>query len=349
MQSYLGKYCHEHPEDTPNGRKRCREAQRFLSMMLDCSVHGVILRHKKPDKLPPEPFQNDLAQFEVFAMEKGLTESSYRRIYLVIRGLSFFLLQKGILDFSIVTDEDMLAFAKTLMGYSKKSLSVSMYALRVFIFYLNCSGRNPSLTKENIPSVRYVCRRHLPKVWSEDECRRILAAVDRNAPIGKRDYAVLMLAINLGMRTSDILALEFGNIDWEKGQIHFVQKKTGANNTLQLDKDTGWAIIDYLKNGRPDVKQYSTVFLRHKVPFCPMAAFDIVLQKYLERADVHYAPEQMHGMHSLRHSLATRMLRQEIPVSTIADILGHVNMNSSVDYLQIDIEGMRRCALEVEL
>lgn len=348
MQSYLAEYCHSHSLDTPNGIKRYRETQRLLNMMLDCAVHGVILRHKTRQKTPPESFTAVFHTFENFAKERGMSDASYRRIVYVIEQFAFCLFQKGKKDFSVITNEDILSFAKTQLGYSKKTTAVSMYALRVFVFFLRTTGLNPTVTKECIPTIKYVNRRHLPKIWSSEECRRILDAVERNNPTGKRDYAILMLAVNLGMRTSDILALEFCNIDWNRKLITFQQKKTGVTNTLQLDRETGWAIIDYLKNGRPSVSQYSTIFLTHQAPFRPMNAFNSSLQKYLERANIHYEKEQMHSMHSLRHSLATRMLNQEIPVSTISDILGHISIHSSVDYLAIDIESMKTCALEVE-
>ncbi len=349
MQSYLIDYCQSHCLDTPNGKKRYRETQRFLNMMLDCAVHGAILRHKMRKKTPPESFATFFCDFQIFARERGISDTSYRRIAYVIEQFSFYLFQKEISDFSEITNDNILDFAKTQLGYSKKTAAISMYALRVFVLFLRTTGLNLAVTKESIPTIRYVNRRHLPKIWSEAECQRILNAVERNNPTGKRDYAILMLAINLGMRTSDILALEFSDIDWNKKSISFQQKKTGVINTLHLDKDTGWAIIDYLKNGRPKSNQYHTIFLTHQAPFRPMNAFNSSLQKYLERADIHYTKGQMHSMHSLRHSLATRMLNQKVPVSTISDVLGHININSSVDYLSIDIESMKACALEVEI
>ena len=349
MLSYMNAYRHDHPEDSDNGKKRCGEVHRLLNMMLDCSVHGAIFRHKVRYKKPPKVYQEDLSLFAAFARDRGLSASSVNRILFVLEQLACFSFQKGILSFSALEEKDILGFAKTQLGYAKKTAASAMYALRVFIFFLNSSGINTSISKEMVPSIRYVSRRSLPKIWTEEECRRILNSVERNTPTGKRDYAILMIAINLGMRTSDITALKFNDIDWGSGQIHFIQKKTGTVNTLALDNDTGWAIIDYLKNGRPDINQYPNIFLKHAAPFMPMNECNSLLQKYLRRADIHRAPGQMHGMHSLRHSLATRMLLHEVPVSTIADILGHMNINSSMDYLGIDIEGMRQCSLEVEL
>ena len=81
----------------------------------------------------------------------------------------------------------------------------------------------------------------------------------------------------------------------------------------------------------------------------PLESFYTVLTRYLKLADIHVQPETMHGMHSLRHSLASRMLREDIPIGTIADIMGHASIQSTKDYLQIDTEHLRGCALEVDI
>jgi site-specific recombinase XerD len=151
------------------------------------------------------------------------------------------------------------------------------------------------------------------------------------------------------MRTSDVLGLLLSDIDWHSKEIHFIQKKTGNACTVAFDEATGWAIIDYLKNGRPNIKQYPNVFLQARPPFIPMNSFNVCLQKYVERAGIHYKNNQLHGMHSLRHSLATRMLNNGTSAETISEVLGHINITSTVDYLQVNMDQLRRCALETEV
>ena len=187
-------------------------------------------------------------------------------------------------------------------------------------------------------------------VWTAEDCTRLLETVERNAPLGKRDYAILMLAINLGMRQGDILNLKVQDINWKTSTVSFIQEKTGKRNTLYLDENTGWAIIDYLKNGRPPSEVYQNIFLRHSPPHVPMSNFYTILQRYLIRAGIKGKAENTtHGMHSLRHSLATRMLGEEIPVETISSILGHLDLKTSLDYLKIDLKHLRQCALETEV
>ena len=80
-----------------------------------------------------------------------------------------------------------------------------------------------------------------------------------------------------------------------------------------------------------------------------MNSFNVCLQKYVERAGISYNKDQMHGLHSLRHSLATRMLESGTSTETISEVLGHININSTVDYLQISIDQLRKCSLETEV
>lgn len=346
---FITEFAKGHPENSKNGIKRNREAHRLMDMLQDCAVHGAVLHRSLSSPKFLKPYQEELDDFKDFAKGRGLSEASVRRICFVLGRLSSFLHQKDISPFSAMGKDDLLAFVKTQGGFTRKTMAASMYALRVLILFLNETGRNIELAQEDVPRIRYVSRRSLPKIWSDEECREILGVVDTGSAKGKRDYAILMLVINTGMRQCDILNLKFGDIDWVGHMIRFVQQKTGLPNSLALDEATGWAIIDYIRNGRPRNDECGNIFLRHAAPYLPMKSFYTTLTRYLKLAEIHVQPESMHGMHSLRHSLATRMLREDVPISTIADILGHANLQSTEDYIKVDIIHLRKCALEVDL
>ena len=346
---FIAEFAAKHPEDSKNGIKRNREVHRLLAMLSDCAVHGAILHRSLSAPKFLEFYMEELDDFKVFAKSKGLSEASIGRICFVLGHLSSFLYQRKITSFSSMGKDDLSAFIKTQGGFARKTMATSMYALRVLILFMNETGSNTELTQEDVPSIKYVSRRSLPKIWSDEECRKILGVVDTGTARGKRDYAILMLVINTGMRQCDILNLKFGDIDWAEHTIHFVQQKTGLPNTLTFDDATGWAVIDYIRNGRPENDGSGNIFLRHAAPCLPMKSFYTTLSRYLRLADIHVQPERMHGMHSLRHSLANRMLRENVPIGTIADILGHADLKSAEDYIQVDIGHLRECALEVDL
>lgn len=101
----------------------------------------------------------------------------------------------------------------------------------------------------------------MPASWSADEARQLLDSIDRTSSTGKRDYAILLIACRLGLRACDICRLQLEDFNWETKEIHLIQKKTQNAIVLPLLNDIGWAVIDYIKNGRPKTRD-SHLFIR---------------------------------------------------------------------------------------
>ena len=102
----------------------------------------------------------------------------------------------------------------------------------------------------------------IPSVWTKEELQRLISAIDHGNPKGKRDYAIILLACVLGLRVTDIKNLTFDSFHWEEKKLIFVQSKTRETVILPLPPEIGWAVIDYLKHGRPKVDS-DVVFVRH--------------------------------------------------------------------------------------
>lgn len=188
----------------------------------------------------------------------------------------------------------------------------------------------------------------LPNIWTPDAVKRILSVIDRGNPIGKRDYAILMLVTHLGLRDSDVQNLKFENLHWREQCIRLTQTKTGRSLELPLTAEIGEAIIDYLKYGRPKQDTTDYVFIRHMAPYGKCKNYYHVMRSHLRRAGIPFDSTKPHGLHTLRHTLATRLLELEIPLQTISEILGHANSNSTKVYLQVDLNALRQCALNPE-
>jgi len=183
-------------------------------------------------------------------------------------------------------------------------------------------------------------------VWDPGEVARIVEAIDRDNPCGKRDYAIILLITKLGLRGVDIRRPEFADFDWPGNRLSIVQAKTGHRVWLPLLKEVGWAVIDYIRHGRPacDCRQ---VFVRHLAPIGPFSDQDHLHQMLAKHARVPHVPvseKRRHGMHSLRHSLATR-LKAGVPLPYIRDILGHVDLSTTEIYARASTEAKRK-ALE---
>lgn len=126
----------------------------------------------------------------------------------------------------------------------------------------------------------------------------------------------------------------------------FHTSQTGEPITLPLPTDVGWAVIDYLKNGRP-VSDAPEIFLRAVAPYVSLQNFDNILIKHMRKAGIPLDSIKHHGLHSLRHSLATHMLDEGIPITSIQGVLGHINADSTQKYIGVNVRQLRSCALEV--
>ena len=141
--------------------------------------------------------------------------------------------------------------------------------------------------------------------------------------------------------------MKFTNILWERKLISINQQKTKEPIELPLFPEIGNAVIDYLKHGRPQ-SSLSYIFLRHIPPYdnvCNNLLYGII-KKYLNLSGINY-DERRHGPHALRHSLATNLLKKEVTLPVISSVLGHTRSESTIFYLRVDTNSLRRCALEV--
>lgn len=198
-----------------------------------------------------------------------------------------------------------------------------------------------------LKSYKWVKHEKVPSFFTVDEVRAIETSIDRSSGVGKRNYAMLLLASRLGLRASDIAHLQFSNIDWEKNEIGFVQYKTGNPILLPLLSDVGNAIIDYLKYGRFK-SESQHVFISSRAPYIP-ANKNIVcsaIQEVITKSKVK-TDGRRHGPHSLRHSLASCLLKNEVPMPVISETLGHVKTDTTMTYLRIDLTSLIKCALAV--
>lgn len=190
-------------------------------------------------------------------------------------------------------------------------------------------------------------RERIPSFYSEEEVRKIELSVNRSSMVGKRDYAMVLLASRLGLRVSDIAGLGFNHIDWDANQIKLIQYKTGNPITLPLLPVVGNAIIDYLRYGRKKSSS-DKVFLSCRAPYAPVTggAVHSAITSAFKASGVE-TDKRHHGGHALRFSLAQRMLEQNTPMPVISEALGHQNRDVTREYVRIDLPLLKRCSLDV--
>jgi site-specific recombinase XerD len=216
-------------------------------------------------------------------------------------------------------------------------------ALRSFLRYARYRGEVTLDLAAAVPIVANWSMTSIPRAISTDHVRQLLASIDRRTPIGRRDYAVLLLLARLGLRASAVAFLELDDIDWKAGRL-YVRGKGAQRIELPLPADVGKAIAAYLRHGRP-VSTSRRVFLRAKAPirgFLGVGGIDSIILHSLERAGID-APTG--GAHQFRHGLACEMLRHGASLSEIGELLGHRHPQTTMIYAKVDLPALRTLAL----
>jgi len=320
---------------------------RVAQMLGDYAVHGAVLRRysRTVDRLAGDGAQI-IAGFRVWLQAAGCAVSTVRT-YTTVAGqfVAFLDTRAGLARLDAA---GVQAFVATLAGYQFKTVEQKLCAVRSFLKFASGEGLVEAGVVEAVPSVKSRKQTRIPSIWDPGEVMKILEAVDRGNPCGKRDYAIILLITRLGLRSIDVKRLEFSDFDWPGNRLCVVQSKTGHKIWLPLLKDVGWAVIDYIRAGRP-VSDARQVFIRHTAPIVAFSDQDHlhqILLKYARVAHVRVGEQRRHGMHSLRHTLATRLMEDGTPVEQIADILGHQSVQSTGVYLKSSLGLLSRCALD---
>ena len=270
------------------------------------------------------------------------TIEAYRRM------LSYFIKHlsiRSVVEVSEIKEEDVLSFLSSTDNSKDKRL----YEMRMFCRYLYGQG----LLERNVEYVigrnPYSAREKLPSVYDADEIKTIEKSIDQASPVGKRDYAILLLTTRLGLRASDVASLQFDNLDWDKNLIRLEQSKTKREIELPLLTDVGEAIINYLKFGRP-VLDSQNVFLSANAPYRTIDCLSIsqIVRRHICSSKVDVSNRKI-GTHAMRHTLASQLLCNGTALPVISEVLGHSSTQSTMTYLRVDLKALMNCSLNVPI
>lgn len=223
-------------------------------------------------------------------------------------------------------------------GYLRRTYEY-LYEQKIITVFPNCFNFHVPVEKKILPPI------------PQSETAKVLSLIDRSNPKGKRDYAIILLAAVTGMRASDILNLRLKDICWEEGEIRLVQQKTGQISYLPLTTDVGEALKDYILTGRksgvvepPENEDH--VFLKSIAPYDSYKTASSISAIYKNRRTLAGFTSN-NGIHALRRSVGRDMLVAGNSVEQISQVLGHRDIDSTKQYLSIDTEGLRKCALDL--
>lgn len=334
-------------------RRRLTENQRLLKMSIGhlrhFEKHGRFQSHGPKEAFPvPAPHQEVLASYSEHLSTKDLSPRTAKTYVASAKRLLNAIGSDR--DLTTLSADDIAAFLLSL-GCAKSSVAQTRQSLRSFISFLN---ETYEMENDLSKTLSGGGRRHdeatLPSFYTADELKRLLEASTEGTTTPKRDFAMVLMCIQYGMRKNDLLRMRLESIDWSGGVIRITQSKTGLVSTYPLTKQVRLALLDYLKNERPESDE-PFVFLRGVAPFtpydCSSGALHYVITRSMRKAGLSI-DERRHGPHALRHSLATQMMDDGTPYSTIASVLGHAPSAASTRrYLEMDVKRLRTMALEV--
>jgi len=218
-------------------------------------------------------------------------------------------------------------------------------SLRGLFRYLFKEGHTLSDLSLFVPSIR---RKHpIPSVYTKAETEMLLLSFEKQTATQKRDYAVVMLALRLGIRTGDIVNLKISDLDFQTKKITFIQKKTQMAQQLEMLPEIEEALIAHLSCRKQD-SGLQNVFLSASPPISSMSpsAVHFLISKHLKKAGVD-TKGRKRGGHSLRATFASELVSERVPYDIVRKLLGHDDPRSAKNYVKFDIESLRSCALKV--
>jgi site-specific recombinase XerD len=236
---------------------------------------------------------------------------------------------------------DVVAYVgATTQGVAVGTAKLELTGLRSLLRFLHVSGRIGADLSPAVLAAAGWRGTGVPKGLTDGEVAALLAACDAGRPAGRRDRALVLLLLRLGLRRGEVARLRLDDIDWRAGEITIVGKANRVER-LPLPVDVGEALSDYLVQERPTGTGARAVFLRARAPQGPMTseAVGAVVQNLAARAG-------LAGVcaHRLRHTAAMAMLREGADLVEIGQVLRHRDLATTAIYAKVDLVRLRRLA-----
>ena len=246
-------------------------------------------------------------------------------------------------DWSRLTVPTVAAFVQArASGLCQSSCRNPATATRAFLRFLATHGVVPASIEGAVPTIREWKHARLPRALADDEVQRVLDAIDETRPYGHRDRAILLMLSRLGLRAAEAAALTVKDVDWHNGVVR-VDGKGGRQRRLPLPADVGAALAATLRS-RPPASPPDVIFVTARPPYRQLggSAVSDIAKRALRRAGV-TVPRP--GAHIFRHTVASRMVRRDVSMKAVADLLGHARLETTTIYAKLDRETLATIAL----
>lgn len=301
-----------------------------------------------PELPETDEYNKILFEFQETMKVEGKCPTTIKSYSSMARRLLLYLERIGITSFSDVSNQNILNYFQTdrFKNRNLKGFQTELCVLKKFLRFATNTGYTAC---ESLPYALPKIRQSREKIITtiDERIEADLMEDEADSLVNKRDQAILLLALHTGLRSCDIRALRFCDIDWEKEIIHIRQQKTGVDLEIPIDSATQNAIIDYILNERRDCEQ-EYIFITSVGPKKKLARRHYRI-KYRTQGTASYENLPHDGLHIYRRTFASRLLQSGTPLPLISEMLGHIDKNSVGVYLSTDEAKMKRCALDISL
>lgn len=222
--------------------RRCSRVHRAMDLLSDYQHFNAVMLRRRLNREFPAGLQEGAVNYLQKLSLHGRRENTLRSHRNVLLRFTDYLFSVGVTDYKLLSADIVNRYVKVVScNYSNSVVRLHYSILLRFFQYLAHSGyKETDLSLKMMPIVKVSASARIPTTLDLSQIESILTSVDRESPQGKRDYAVLMIAVKLGIRTSDIRNLRPANFNWEQHLVSFTQVKTGEPITLPLPTDVGW-------------------------------------------------------------------------------------------------------------
>ena len=295
-----------------------------------------------------DEYETLIREYILYSLKNGLLKESSIKTYSgLVRRFFRIIENRGILKYELLT---LPVINNSIVEYGTKnsrSTGSLLDALRSFAKFIS---EIHSELPDIYPALIGIPAHHkrVYEGFSRDDALKVLDSVDRNTMTGKRDYAMMLLAYNTGLRGVDITNLKFNDINWSSCEIRLIQQKTEIPIALPFDNETGNAIADYILNSRPKC-DCNNIFLRTVKPYISLNSRSLwtVFSKYSPPAlSENYTGK--HGPHAFRRGIGARMLEAGVPCEIMSDVLGHSSPFALYQYTSVSVQNLRQCAMSFD-
>ena len=316
-------------------------SSKALSPLLEY-LRGVGVTPVEPDPEPGGAVEMLLARYRGYLLgERGLSAATAALYAHLTRPLLASWMVDGELDAASLTAADVIGFVRmSCPGRAVGTAKLIVTAARSLLGFLHVEGVIGSPLASAVPSVAGGTGLGVPRGLEPEAVARLLACCDRSSPMGRRDYAMLVLLARLGLRAGEVCSLRLDDIDWRAGEL-VVTGKGHRIERLPLPVDVGEAVAEYLCDGRPATAEGRTVFVRFRAPHRSLTVSGVTdtVRRTAARAGLGCLRARQ-----LRHTAATAMVQAGAALPEVGQVLRHRRLLTTSIYAKVDIEGLRELA-----